>query len=62
MWGRGVAVRKRRTQAERSATTREVLLHAAVKCLFEHGYGATTTITEYRLELEEARRQSDRHR
>jgi AcrR family transcriptional regulator len=36
--------RKRRTQAERSATTRKVLLDAAVKCLFEHGYGATTTI------------------
>jgi AcrR family transcriptional regulator len=34
----------RRTQAERSAATRKVLLDAAVKCLFEHGYGATTTI------------------
>lgn len=36
--------RRRRTQAERSATTRVVLLEAAIKCLFEHGYGATTTI------------------
>ncbi len=36
--------KKRRTQAERSAATRKVLLDAAVKCLFEHGYGATTTI------------------
>lgn len=37
-------VRKRRSQAERSGATRKVLLDAAVKCLFEHGYGATTTI------------------
>ena len=36
--------RRRRTQAERSASTRTVLLEAAIKCLFEHGYGATTTI------------------
>lgn len=36
--------RRRRTQAERSAATREVLLSAAIKCLFERGYGATTTI------------------
>ncbi|GGL35096.1 hypothetical protein GCM10010983_35230 [Caulobacter rhizosphaerae] len=36
--------RQRRTQAERSATTRTVLLEAAIKCLYEHGYGATTTI------------------
>ena len=35
--------RSRRTQAERSATTREVLLKATIKCLYEHGYGATTT-------------------
>jgi AcrR family transcriptional regulator len=35
--------RRRRTQGERSATTRENLLQAAIKCLFEHGYGATTT-------------------
>ena len=34
----------RRTQAERSAITRQVLLDAAIKCLFEHGYGATTTM------------------
>lgn len=36
--------RIRRTQAERSAATRKVLLDAAVSCLFEHGYGATTTL------------------
>ncbi len=34
----------RKTQAERSAATRKVLLDAAIKCLFEHGYGTTTTI------------------
>lgn len=34
----------RRTQAERSAATRQVLLDAAIKCLYEHGYGTTTTI------------------
>jgi len=34
----------RRTQAERTAATRRVLLDAAIQCLFEHGYGATTTI------------------
>jgi AcrR family transcriptional regulator len=42
--GKRVTEKKRRTQAERSAATRKVLLDAAVKCLFEHGYGATTTI------------------
>jgi AcrR family transcriptional regulator len=42
--GKQVTEKKRRTQAERSASTRKVLLDAAVKCLFEHGYGATTTI------------------
>ncbi|MFC4312041.1 TetR/AcrR family transcriptional regulator [Steroidobacter flavus] len=36
--------RARLTQAERSAATRKVLLEASVKCLFEHGYGQTTTI------------------
>lgn len=36
--------KRRRTQAERSATTRNALLDAAVRCLYEHGYGATTTI------------------
>ena len=36
--------RTRRTQAERSAATRKVLLDAAVNCLFENGYGATTTL------------------
>lgn len=35
---------QRRTQAERSASTRKILLDAAVKCLFDHGYGMTTTI------------------
>ena len=35
---------RRRTQAERSAATRKILLDAAIKCLFEHGYGTTTTI------------------
>lgn len=34
----------RKTQAERSAATRKVLLDAAIKCLYEHGYGTTTTI------------------
>ena len=36
--------KQRRTQAERSAATRDVLLQATIRCLFEHGYGATTTI------------------
>jgi AcrR family transcriptional regulator len=36
--------RQRRTQAERSATTRTVLLESTIKCLYEHGYGSTTTI------------------
>lgn len=34
----------RRTQAERSASTRQALLDAAIQCVFEHGYGATTTL------------------
>lgn len=42
--GKRVTEKKRRTQAERSAATRKRLLEASVKCLFEHGYGATTTI------------------
>jgi AcrR family transcriptional regulator len=37
--------RRRRTQAERSAATRTVLLDSAIKCLFENGYGTTSTIT-----------------
>lgn len=37
-------VRARRTQAERSAETRATLLAAAVRMLYEHGYGATSTI------------------
>jgi len=36
--------RQRRTQAERSATTRQSLLDATITVLHEHGYGATTTI------------------
>jgi AcrR family transcriptional regulator len=37
------AVRPRRTQAERSATTRAQVLDAAVACLFELGYARTST-------------------
>jgi AcrR family transcriptional regulator len=37
--------RSRRTQAERSAATRSVLLDSAIKSLFDNGYGATSTIT-----------------
>ena len=36
---------RRRTQAERSATTRARILKAAVTCLYKHGYGATTTVS-----------------
>lgn len=36
--------RQRRSQAERSAGTRRLLLDAAIATLHEHGYGATTTI------------------
>ncbi len=35
---------QRRTQAERSAGTRELLLAAAIEALHEHGYAATSTI------------------
>ena len=35
----------RRTQAERSATTRARILEAAVNCLYTAGYGATTTVS-----------------
>ncbi|KGB53086.1 Transcriptional regulator, TetR family [Sphingopyxis sp. LC81] len=35
---------RRRTQAERSAGTREVLLAAAIDALHEHGYAATSTM------------------
>lgn len=35
--------RPRRTQAERSANTRTLLLDAAISVLHRHGYGATTT-------------------
>jgi len=33
----------RRTQAERSAATRALLLDATIECLVEHGYAGTTT-------------------
>ena len=33
----------RRSQAERSAATREALLDAAIECLVHHGYASTTT-------------------
>lgn len=42
--GKQVAEKQRRTQAERSAATRSTLLDASIRCLHEHGYGATTTI------------------
>lgn len=43
--GTAVAEKKiRRTQAERSSSTRKALLDATIKALVEHGYGATTTI------------------
>jgi AcrR family transcriptional regulator len=35
--------RERRTQEERSATTRRLLLDATVECLVRHGYAGTTT-------------------
>ena len=33
----------RRSQAERSAATREALLDATIDCLIEEGYASTTT-------------------
>ncbi len=36
--------KQRRTQAERSAGTRAALLDAAIRMLYEHGYGTTTTM------------------
>lgn len=38
-------VRPRRTNAERSATTRGKLIQAAIDSLYEEGYSATTTIS-----------------
>lgn len=35
--------RRRRTQAQRSASTQEALLDATIECLVEHGYAETTT-------------------
>ena len=37
------ATTQRRTQAERSATTREALLDATISCLVKDGYANTTT-------------------
>src|SRR5437762_1035398 len=37
------ASRPRRTQEERSATTRALLLDATLECLIDAGYAATTT-------------------
>ncbi len=34
----------RRTQAERSATTRKRLIDSAIRCLHKYGYAATTTV------------------
>src|SRR5579884_4027610 len=34
---------RRRSQAERSASTREALLNATIACLVEDGYASTTT-------------------
>lgn len=36
-------VPKRRTQAQRTAETRQALIHAAVKVIYELGYGGATT-------------------
>lgn len=38
------ASRRRRTQAERSASTRRKLISAAISCLHRYGYAATTTV------------------
>src|SRR5256885_1522274 len=38
-----VARKTRRTQAERRASTRAQLLDATIACLYERGYGGTTT-------------------
>jgi AcrR family transcriptional regulator len=35
---------RRRTQAERTAATRSKLIEAAIECLIDSGYGATTTL------------------
>ena len=37
--------RPRRTNAERSATTREKLIQATIDSLYEEGYSATTTVS-----------------
>ena len=43
MSGAAAPTPQRRTQAERSATTREALLDATIECLVEDGYAGTTT-------------------
>src|SRR5215207_5035001 len=43
--GTVVQLRPRRSQEERSTETRGRLLDAAVECLIEFGYSATTTTT-----------------
>lgn len=43
MHGVSAARRPRRTQEERSATTRALLLDATIDCLIEFGYANTTT-------------------
>ena len=40
-WSQMTSVR--RSQAERSAATREALLDATIDCLIEEGYASTTT-------------------
>ena len=35
---------RRRTQAERSSETRRILLETTIRCLYTHGYAATTTL------------------
>jgi AcrR family transcriptional regulator len=43
MAGTVVALKARRTQAERTAATRARLLDATIECLFERGWAGTTT-------------------
>src|SRR5919109_2573967 len=40
----GLAVKHRRTNQERSATTQAAILQATIEQLAEHGYGRTTTV------------------
>ena len=41
----GEAQRGRRSNVERTATTRRKVLESTITCLYEHGYAATTTAT-----------------